>query len=96
MYNDLCLEKARNSIEKPPPGVPQGVIVPGSEKDGRSPVYRHWRAGSGELMKTIDPEVRSISKSSSPKYFLCPKSVDVILLGQWNSGKFNVSSYIIG
>lgn len=57
MYNDPCLEKARNSIEKPPPGVPQGVIIPGSEKDGRTGVYRHWRAAEGELLKTIDPEV---------------------------------------
>jgi long-chain acyl-CoA synthetase len=58
MYNDPCLEKARNSIEKPPPGVPQGVIIPGSEKDGRTGVYRHWRAAEGELLKTLDPEVR--------------------------------------
>lgn len=63
MYNDPCLEKARNSIEKPPPGVPQGVIIPGSEKDGRTGVYRHWRAAEGELLKTIDPEITTMFKA---------------------------------
>ncbi|CRK22379.1 hypothetical protein BN1708_013414, partial [Verticillium longisporum] len=28
----------------PPPGSPYGLPIPGSEKEGRSAIYRHWRA----------------------------------------------------
>ncbi|KAG8526206.1 uncharacterized protein KY384_000199 [Bacidia gigantensis] len=40
----------------PPHGKPYSVIVPGSEKEGRSPIYRHHRFKDGPL-KTLDPNV---------------------------------------
>src|SRR4051794_40016978 len=40
----------------PPPGSPYGLPVPGSEVEGRSAVYRHWRFIDG-LLQTINPDV---------------------------------------
>ncbi|KAI1920049.1 medium-chain fatty acid-CoA ligase faa2 [Ophidiomyces ophidiicola] len=42
-----------------PKGTPDAVPIPGSEKPGRSKVYRHWKIGSGELLQTLDPKVRT-------------------------------------
>lgn len=44
----------------PPPGSPYGVPVPGSERPGRSAVYRGWRFRDRELLTTYDPNVRSV------------------------------------
>lgn len=40
----------------PPPGTPHSVTLPNSEKDGRTPVYRHWRF-KDSLWRTLDPTV---------------------------------------
>lgn len=42
----------------PPPGAPYSVPIEGSEREGRSAVYRHWRC-KDELVYTLDPEVRA-------------------------------------
>lgn len=42
----------------PPPGAPYSIALPGSEKEGRSKVYRHWRFQHA-LLETLDPQVRS-------------------------------------
>lgn len=44
----------------PPPGSPYGVPVPGSEKEGRSAVYRHWRFRDGPLLSTFDPALQTV------------------------------------
>jgi len=41
----------------PPPGSPYSLPVPGSEVEGRSAVYRHWRFIDGPLLQTINPDV---------------------------------------
>lgn len=38
----------------PPKGAPFSVALPGSKKEGRTAVYRHWR-GQGKLVETLDP-----------------------------------------
>lgn len=43
-----------------PAGTPQGVPVPGSERPGRSAVYRNLRFRDRPLLTTYDPDVRSI------------------------------------
>ncbi|KAI0137349.1 AMP-binding enzyme [Xylariales sp. AK1849] len=43
----------------PPPGSPYAVPLPGSETEGRSAVYRHWRFKEGPLLETYAPEVRT-------------------------------------
>lgn len=46
-------------FRKPPPkGQPYSVALPGSEKPGRSKVYRHWLCKDG-LLETLDPNVRT-------------------------------------
>lgn len=44
----------------PPPGSPYSLPVPGSEKEGRSAVYRHWRFQNEPLLVTLDPAVRTM------------------------------------
>jgi long-chain acyl-CoA synthetase len=43
---------------QPPPetGKPYSVALPGSEKPGRTAVYRHWRF-TDKLMESLDPNV---------------------------------------
>jgi long-chain acyl-CoA synthetase len=52
------LEGAAKYYAPPPVGVPYSAILPGSEQEGRSPVYRNWRNKDG-LMYTLDPSVSS-------------------------------------
>ena len=42
----------------PPPGQPHSITLPGTKKEGRSEVYRHWRFGHG-LIDTLT-EVRRL------------------------------------
>lgn len=45
---------------KPPPhGSPYAVPIAGSEKAGRSAVYRHWRIKDGPLKQQMVPNVRT-------------------------------------
>ena len=61
MYNQPAAAAYALELSKPPPyGSPQGVPLPGSERPGRTPVYRHWRFRDGPLLKTLDPAVRTI------------------------------------
>ncbi|TVY21074.1 Long chain acyl-CoA synthetase 7, peroxisomal [Lachnellula arida] len=39
----------------PPPGTAYSLPVPGSEREGRTPAYRHWRWVDKELPGTADP-----------------------------------------
>ncbi|KAI0422399.1 AMP-binding enzyme [Xylaria grammica] len=43
----------------PPPGSPYAVPVPGTEREGRTPIYRHWRFQDKPLLATYDPEART-------------------------------------
>ena len=54
----VALENAKKIIPPPPPGAPNSVPIPGSEKQGRSQVYRHWRRQEG-LLNTLDPDVKT-------------------------------------
>lgn len=43
----------------PPPGSPYSLPVPGTEREGRSPIYRHWRFHDKPLLDTFTPEIRT-------------------------------------
>lgn len=46
------------SLRQPPPtGSPYSVPIPGSEREDRSAVYRHWRFRDGPVLLSYDPEV---------------------------------------
>lgn len=59
-------------LRTPPANVgPYSVPVPGSEVEGRSAVYRHWRFNSGPLLATVDPAIRTaheVFEYSAKKY----------------------------
>jgi len=40
----------------PPPGTPYSLPIPGSEKEGRTAVYRHWRFVNTPLLDSLDPQ----------------------------------------
>lgn len=42
----------------PPPGSPYAVPIPGTEREGRTPIYRHWRF-QDNLLATFSPETRT-------------------------------------
>ncbi|KAJ9141897.1 Long chain acyl-CoA synthetase 7, peroxisomal [Pleurostoma richardsiae] len=44
----------------PPPGTPYAVPIPGSEREGRSPVYRHWRVKDAPLIERFSPELETL------------------------------------
>lgn len=48
---------AQALLEPPPPGSPYSLPIPGTERENRSAVYRHWRFPNGPLLQTIDPAV---------------------------------------
>lgn len=43
----------------PPTGSPWGIPIPGSERPGRSAVYRNWAVRDEPLLTTFDPEIQS-------------------------------------
>ena len=55
----LALERAASLYKEPPPGQPHSVRIPGSEKQGRTSIYRHWLF-KDELCITLDPSIRTV------------------------------------
>jgi long-chain acyl-CoA synthetase len=55
---DLQLQRATEYGQPPPKGQPYSVPIPGSQAEGRGPVYRHWRFRDAPLLETLDPAVR--------------------------------------
>lgn len=43
--------------QPPPAGTPYSLPIPGSEREGRTAVYRHWRFRDGPLPKSLDPNI---------------------------------------
>jgi len=41
----------------PPPGSPYSLPLPGSQREGRTPIYRHWRWVNKELPSSIDAQI---------------------------------------
>lgn len=52
-------EYAKAMHGAPPSGSPYSLPVPGSQREGRSAVYRHWRFVDGPLLQTIDPDCQT-------------------------------------
>jgi len=44
----------------PPPGTPYASPVPGTEREGRSPIYRHWRFLNRPLLETFNPKLQTV------------------------------------
>lgn len=52
----LHVTRADELRQSPPKGTPYSVALPGTEKPGRSKVYRAWNATEG-VLKSLDPQV---------------------------------------
>lgn len=52
-------DEAAKLYAPPPPGAAYSIKVPGSEKPGRTAIYRHWRQTEG-VISTLDPDVTTI------------------------------------
>ncbi|KAI1298651.1 AMP-binding enzyme [Xylaria venustula] len=51
--------KIQEIATPPPPGAPYAVPIPGTEREGRTPIYRHWKFQDKPLLATFDPETRT-------------------------------------
>ena len=60
--DSVAIRNARELQPPPKQGDPFSVPVPGSQKEGRSLVYRHWRFRDS-LMETLDPAIHSIHEA---------------------------------
>jgi len=56
--DSLATRKAKELRQPPKQGEPYSVPLPGSQKEGRSAVYRNWRFKDG-LLETLDPAIRT-------------------------------------
>ncbi|KAJ5709607.1 hypothetical protein N7493_009898 [Penicillium malachiteum] len=55
-YSDPPHLVRAGELKEPPKGKPYSVAIPGTEKPGRSPIYRAWSAQKG-LIKTLDSKI---------------------------------------
>lgn len=54
---NLACQRAYDIAEPPPHGQPHSLPVPGSKKEGRSAIYRHWRYVDKPIVKTLDESI---------------------------------------
>jgi hypothetical protein len=54
---DLTQQRANELRVLPPKGQPYSVPIPGSQVEGKSAIYRHWRFVDKPLLETLDPAV---------------------------------------
>ncbi|KAI9725514.1 MAG: hypothetical protein M1828_003185 [Chrysothrix sp. TS-e1954] len=65
------VENAEPYRPPPPPGAPHSIALPGTKKDGRSDVYRHWRFTDG-LLQTLDPAAKTAHDLFETSVSMCP------------------------
>jgi long-chain acyl-CoA synthetase len=54
---DLQLQKATELSAPPPKGTPYSLPIPGSQVEGRSAVYRHWKFVDQPILEKLVPEI---------------------------------------
>lgn len=52
----VAIDRAATIVVPPPNGAPYSVSIPGSKKEGRSAIYRHWRQQDG-VLHSLDAEI---------------------------------------
>ncbi|KAI6249170.1 Long chain acyl-CoA synthetase 7, peroxisomal [Erysiphe necator] len=61
MSDTLTGEAYARFLRIPPPiGSPYSLPIPGSEKEGRTPIYRHWRFVNRPLLKSMNPRILTV------------------------------------
>ncbi|KAH7073655.1 long-chain-fatty-acid-CoA ligase/ protein binding protein [Paraphoma chrysanthemicola] len=56
---DPQLERARELHSPPPKGQPYSVALAGTQKEGRSAIYRHWRFADKPLLASLVPNINT-------------------------------------
>lgn len=57
-----AVDRALSLQGLPPPGQPHSAPVPGTEREGRTAVYRHWRFVDG-CLESLDPTVSTMHEA---------------------------------
>ncbi|KAI0479072.1 AMP-binding enzyme [Xylariaceae sp. FL0804] len=57
--NPQTVAQIKEISAAPPPGSPYALPVPGSEREGRTAVYRHWRFANKPMLTSYAPELRT-------------------------------------
>lgn len=52
-------QRAAELHDPPPRGQPYSVSLPGTEKEGQTAIYRHWRFANQPLLSTLIPEINT-------------------------------------
>ncbi|KAF2024577.1 acetyl-CoA synthetase-like protein [Setomelanomma holmii] len=55
--SDPQLDRAKELHDPPPKGQPYSVALAGTQKEGRSAIYRHWRFTDKPLLASLIPEI---------------------------------------
>lgn len=58
----------------PPKGQPYSVPIPGSEREGQSAIYRHWRFTDKPLLATLIPEISTSFEAFEATVARVPKN----------------------
>ncbi|KAF1828797.1 long-chain-fatty-acid-CoA ligase 1 [Decorospora gaudefroyi] len=68
------LERAGELHAPPAKGQPYSVALPGTEAEGRSAVYRHWRFADKPLLETLVPEITTPHEAFEKAVATWPKN----------------------
>ncbi|KAF2711177.1 long-chain-fatty-acid-CoA ligase/ protein binding protein [Pleomassaria siparia CBS 279.74] len=71
---DLQLQRAEELKELPPKGSPYSLPIPGSQSEGKSAIYRHWRFVDGPLLETLDPAITTAHEAFEAAATKYPKN----------------------
>lgn len=71
---DPQLELAKDLHNPPPKGKPFSVPLPGSQAEGRSAIYRHWRFANKPLLDTLVPEISTPHEAFENSVVRYPKN----------------------
>ncbi|KAJ4369633.1 medium-chain fatty acid-CoA ligase faa2 [Neocucurbitaria cava] len=55
--SDPQLDRAKELHDPPPKGQAYSVAIPGTQAQGRSAIYRHWRFADKPLLETLAPNI---------------------------------------
>lgn len=71
---DIDLQRAADLGAPPPKGQPYSVSLPGTESNGRSAIYRHWKVRDGPLLTTLNPAITTAHEAFEATAARFPKN----------------------
>ncbi|KAF2397102.1 acetyl-CoA synthetase-like protein [Trichodelitschia bisporula] len=90
--NTVSLKRAAELQPPPTPGSPYSVTVPGSKREGRTEVYRHWRFRDG-LLETLDPAIQTAHDFFEQTSTTAPKK-NCLGVRPWNPATQSFGDYV--